>query len=42
MKELENEEECEKDGKQSDSALNAQENIEQLGIMMNQEGYYDG
>ena len=38
MKELENEEKCEKEGKQHEISLNAQENIEQLGILMNQEG----
>ena len=38
MQELENEEKIEIEGKQSDIFLNAKENIEKLGILMNQEG----
>ena len=38
MIELENEEIDTKKGKQSESVVNAQENIEHLGIPMNQEG----
>ena len=36
IKELENEEKDEREGKQTESALNAHENIDQLGILMNQ------
>lgn len=38
LQELENEDKDQKEGKQSKITLNAQENIEQLGIQMNQEG----
>ncbi len=38
MQELVNEDKDDTKGKQSDTALNACENMDQLGILMNQEG----